>query len=199
METDHHCFMTLPPGAADSYKTSYWTQIHQIEWCLYCIYACRLIKTGRFLEDVVVPNVVNQLTWIPHQQKQSSPATRHGGAWGERRYSSYSFLSSALDGVSGKRHAQAALCHGERTPSTHSTGGWVYFRAGLDTEVREKILCPCRGSNPNRPVVQSIDRHYTDWAMPAPTTPVYHQNRWHLKLIKNVLDPFSSFLGKRIA
>jgi hypothetical protein len=23
METDHHCFMTLPPGAADSYKTSY--------------------------------------------------------------------------------------------------------------------------------------------------------------------------------
>jgi len=30
-------------------------------------------------------------------KKQSSPATRHGGAWGERRYSSYLFLSSALD------------------------------------------------------------------------------------------------------
>jgi hypothetical protein len=30
--------------------------------------------------------------------KQSDPATRHGGAWGERRYSSYSFLTSALDG-----------------------------------------------------------------------------------------------------
>jgi hypothetical protein len=29
-------------------------------------------------------------------KKQSSPATRHGGAWGERRYSSYSFLASAL-------------------------------------------------------------------------------------------------------
>jgi hypothetical protein len=26
------------------------------------------------------------------------PAIRHEGAWGERRYSSYSFLSSALDG-----------------------------------------------------------------------------------------------------
>jgi hypothetical protein len=24
--------------------------------------------------------------------------TRHGGAWGERRYSSYSYLTSALDG-----------------------------------------------------------------------------------------------------
>jgi hypothetical protein len=32
------------------------------------------------------------------QSKHSSPATRHDGAWGERRYSSYSFLTSALDG-----------------------------------------------------------------------------------------------------
>jgi hypothetical protein len=30
--------------------------------------------------------------------KQSSLATRHGGVWGERRYSSYSFFTSALDG-----------------------------------------------------------------------------------------------------
>jgi hypothetical protein len=30
--------------------------------------------------------------------KQSSPATRHVGTWEERRYSSYSFLTSALDG-----------------------------------------------------------------------------------------------------
>jgi hypothetical protein len=29
---------------------------------------------------------------------QSRPATRHGGAWGERKYSSYSFTTSALDG-----------------------------------------------------------------------------------------------------
>jgi hypothetical protein len=32
------------------------------------------------------------------KQRQSSPATRHGGPWGERRYNSYSFLISALDG-----------------------------------------------------------------------------------------------------
>jgi hypothetical protein len=31
-------------------------------------------------------------------KKQSNSATRHGGAWGERRYSSYSFLTSVLDG-----------------------------------------------------------------------------------------------------
>jgi hypothetical protein len=38
----------------------------------------------------------------------------------------------------------------------------VVLRAGLDTEAREKkILCPCRGSNPDRPVVQSV-RHYEE-------------------------------------
>jgi hypothetical protein len=74
---------------------------------------------------------------------------------GERTYSSYSFLTSALDGVSGQCHAPAALCPGERTPGTHFTGGWVGLRAGLDTEVRGKILCPCRESNLDCPVVQS--------------------------------------------
>jgi hypothetical protein len=31
------------------------------------------------------------------EAKQSSPATRHGGTCEEKRYSSYSFLASALD------------------------------------------------------------------------------------------------------
>jgi hypothetical protein len=44
----------------------------------------------------------------------------------------------------------------ERTPffGTHCTGGWVGPRAGLGTEAREIILCPCRGSNLDRPIVQ---------------------------------------------
>jgi hypothetical protein len=53
------------------------------------------------------------------------------------------------------------------TPGTDCTGGWVGPKPGLDTEARGKILCPCRGSNPDRPVVQSVVRHYTDWATPA--------------------------------
>jgi hypothetical protein len=44
-------------------------------------------------------------------------------------------------------------------------------RAGLDTEDRGKILCPRRGSNPDRPVVQPVVRHYTAWANPAPKWP----------------------------
>jgi hypothetical protein len=39
----------------------------------------------------------------------------------------------------------------ERTPGTHWIGVWVGPRAGLDAGARRKILCPCRGSNPDRP------------------------------------------------
>jgi hypothetical protein len=50
----------------------------------------------------------------------------------------YSFLTTALGGVSGQRHAPAALYPRERAPGTHWTGGWVGLRAGLDTEARGK-------------------------------------------------------------
>jgi hypothetical protein len=70
-------------------------------------------------------------------------------------------------GVSGQRHAPAALYPRERTPGTHCTGGWVGPRAGLDTEARGKIICTYRGSNLDRPVVQPVVRHYTDWATPV--------------------------------
>jgi hypothetical protein len=44
------------------------------------------------------------------------------GRRGERMYSSYSFMTSALDGVSGQRHAVAAFIPGERTHGTHWIG-----------------------------------------------------------------------------
>jgi hypothetical protein len=65
-------------------------------------------------------------------------------------------------GVSGQRQAPAALYPGERIAFTHCTGGWVGLRASLDTKAKGKILCPCREANPDRPVVQSVVRHYTD-------------------------------------
>jgi hypothetical protein len=43
-------------------------------------------------------------------------------------------------------------------PITHWTGGCVGPRAGLDSEVREKILYLWRESNLDRPVVQSVAR-----------------------------------------
>jgi hypothetical protein len=62
---------------------------------------------------------------------------------------------------------------GERAPGTHRIGSWMGSRAGLDTEAIGKIRCLCRGSNPDRPDVQSVVRHHTAWATPALTVAVY--------------------------
>jgi hypothetical protein len=80
-------------------------------------------------------------------------------------------------GVSGQRHAPAAFSPRERNAGTHCTGGWVGPKAGLDTEDRGKILYPCRGSNLDRPLVQSIARHHTAWATPAPGLNVIDSNK----------------------
>jgi hypothetical protein len=67
---------------------------------------------------------------------------RHVGTKVERKYSSNSFLTSALDGMSGQRHAPALLYPRKRTPirPTHWIGDWVGLKR-LDTEARGKILC----------------------------------------------------------
>jgi hypothetical protein len=91
------------------------------------------------------------------------PTTCHAGAWGEKRYSSCSFSNLALDGgewsVSSPGHA---LAPGKGPHGTLCKGGWVGSRAGLDTEVRGKILSSPPAYNLNRPVVQPVARHYTD-------------------------------------
>jgi hypothetical protein len=80
------------------------------------------------------------------------PATRQGGAWVERRYSSYSFLTSALErGAWSASRPGRAFTPGERAPGTRCTWGWVGPRVGLAAETREKTLCLCRVSNPGRP------------------------------------------------
>jgi len=101
-------------------------------------------------------------------------------------YSSYSVTTSALDGVSAQRHAPAALCPGERNPGTHCTGGRVGPRAGLGTETTGTVLYLCRGSNLDRPVVQSVVRHYTDLSYPAP-----HNNSCTHNMF--LVDPLQNF------
>jgi hypothetical protein len=87
----------------------------------------------------------------------------HCGAWGEWRYSSYSFSTSALDGGEWSASRPVRALHpGKGPPVPIWTGGRVGPRVGLDIEVRGKILCFCRGSNLDRLVVQLVVRHYTD-------------------------------------
>jgi hypothetical protein len=68
-------------------------------------------------------------------------------------------------GVNGQRHVLVALYPRGKDPGTRWIGGWVGLRAGLDTEVRGRLLCLCRGTTP---VVQCVVRHYTDWVNPVP-------------------------------
>jgi hypothetical protein len=56
---------------------------------------------------------------------------------------SFSFLTSALDGASGQRHAQASLYPRKRNNVTNWTRGLVDPRARLDTESSGKIRCLC--------------------------------------------------------
>jgi hypothetical protein len=71
---------------------------------------------------------------------------------GERKYNSYSFSTSTLDGGEWSMSPRGrAFTPGERTPGTHCTGGWVGPRAGLDTEARGKIIWPCLGIEPRSP------------------------------------------------
>jgi hypothetical protein len=73
--------------------------------------------------------------------------------FGERRYSSYSVLTSALDGVELSASLPGRSLPPEKElPSTHWIGHWVDHRAGLDAQARS-LFSPARDRNP---VIQSI-------------------------------------------
>jgi hypothetical protein len=85
-------------------------------------------------------------------KSQTCSTTRQGGVWVDRRYSSYSFSTSALDGGewSASRFGRA-LPPGKGPPGANCTGGWVGPRAGVDTEVSVNILSPLPGIEPRSP------------------------------------------------
>jgi hypothetical protein len=58
---------------------------------------------------------------------------------GDRRFGSYSFLTSAVEGGEWSASRPGRIYPRGRAPGTHCTGGWVGPRAGLDAEVRGKI------------------------------------------------------------
>jgi hypothetical protein len=103
-------------------------------------------------------------TCFEARQKQSSPAPRRR-LGGERRYISYSLLTSALDGVSGQRHAPAALCPGKRPPvPIVQEAGWAPEPVWTQ-RLEEKSFAP---AGDRTAIVQSVVRHYTDWATRLP-------------------------------
>jgi hypothetical protein len=113
-------------------------------------------------------------------------------------------------GVSGQRHAW------RKDPCTHCTGGWVGPRAGVDRGAVGKILSPLPGIEPRSPgrpacsqtlywlsypgshkffasvgdrthVVQSVVRHYSDWATPAHSTRLHRTIYQHAVIFREKL------------
>jgi hypothetical protein len=111
-------------------------------------------------------------------------------ALGKRRYSSFSFTISALDGGewSASRPGRA-LPPGKGLPvPIVQDDGWVSELVW--TRARGKILCLCRRSILGRPVVQSMAGHYADWAIPARLLLLYktsHFISWGLSWSSSVL------------
>jgi hypothetical protein len=91
----------------------------------------------QFGPTVALAHIVTSM----QQGLTSCPNTCHEGTWGGGRYSSYSFLTSALDGGQWSLSCpRCTLAPWKGPPSTHCVGGWVGPRAGLDTQARGKIL-----------------------------------------------------------
>jgi hypothetical protein len=95
--------------------------------------------------------------------EESCPATRHEGTWGNTKYSSYSFTTSALEGGEwSASRPDRALPPGKRSPvPIVQEAGWAPEPVWAQM-LEEKSFSPCRESNPDRPVVQPVVRHYTD-------------------------------------
>jgi hypothetical protein len=158
---------SITVSKTDRPQTLFW-----VNWIVNCTYS----TSPRSLSPLwkIPSNLCNfyvyfiNLYWVCRNQKVKQSRYTPWRLFGGEEYSSYLFTTSAQDGGewSASRFCRA-LPLGIGPPGSHWTGGWVYPRSGLDTEVRGKILCPCRGSNLDRPVVQFLARHCTDWAISA--------------------------------
>jgi hypothetical protein len=78
----------------------------------------------------------------------------------ERRYSSYSLMTSALEGGEWSASSPGHTLHLGKGP-TGQEAGWAPEPVQTQT-LQEKSSCFCQGSNLKHLVVQSIIRRYTD-------------------------------------
>jgi hypothetical protein len=76
---------------------------------------------------------------------------------GGEEYSSYSFSTSALDGGEWSASRPGRALAPEKGPPVPivQEAGWAPEPVWTQ-RTKEKIFCPCRGSNPDRPVVQPV-------------------------------------------
>jgi hypothetical protein len=88
---------------------------------------------------------------------------------GDRRYSSYSFLSSTIEGGewSASRPGRALPPGKEPPVPTVQEAGWAPEPVWMQ-RLEEKSSASV---GDRTPAFRSVVRHYTDWATPAPPVP----------------------------
>jgi hypothetical protein len=90
-----------------------------------------------------------------------------------KRYSSYSLSTSALDGGEWSASRPSRPLAPGKVPPVPIVQEAEWAPELVWTQrLEKKSFCLCRGSNLDRPVVQSVTRHYTDWTTPAHTVTV---------------------------
>jgi hypothetical protein len=95
---------------------------------------------------------VTYICFFTHEKGKVVPLHSIEVHLSERRYSSLFLNLGTRRGWVVSITLRPPFTPRERAPGTHCIGGWVGPRAGLDAEIRGKILCLCRGSNPGCPV-----------------------------------------------
>jgi hypothetical protein len=163
--SDWHCKLTAPSA-----------------WChvIWLIIWHMLLKRPLFSREVNVSKQ-DSAHWTNMIKQESGPVTVNTKLLnykklklshytprrrlGERRYSSYLFLTSAVD--RSQRSASLpcrALAPGKGPPSpTGQKAGWAPEPVRTQ-RLEEKSFRLCRGPNLDRPVVQPAPRRYTYWA-----------------------------------
>jgi hypothetical protein len=116
---------------------------------IYIVWLTTALKHGQTSSSGLALNILLAMFWFYsfagiRYSKSKLSHYRHVGAKGERRNSS-SFLTSALEGVSGQRHAPAALYHRGKDPRYPMDWRMVW-------SPEKKSFCLCRESNVGRPV-----------------------------------------------
>jgi hypothetical protein len=105
------------------------------------------------------------ITDTAHRNKpiKSCVTTRYEGAWGETKYSSYSFSTSALDGGEWSASRPGRALSPRKGPPIPivQEAGWA-SESVWTQRLEEKSFHPCRGSNFDRLVVQPVARYYTE-------------------------------------
>jgi hypothetical protein len=148
-----------------------------VSWSL-CAMACsRLSVFAPMTKFGVVTDIISLLyiDWKPepvnsdpqdtYRTKKQVPHYMLWSAWWERRYSSYSFSTSSLDGGEWSVSCLGRTLAPGKRPQIPivQEAGWVSELVWTQ-RLQDKSFHLCRGSDLNRPVVQPIARQYTDWA-----------------------------------